>query len=55
MKDHYLTTFSCQLSRYRYKQSPFGAAPTGARFLREIDEIFKEVTNVFGIAGDILL
>ena len=45
----------CQFGRYRYKRLPFGAAPTGDIFLCKMDEIFKNVPNVFGIADDILV
>ena len=31
-KSSYLTTFSCQLGRYRYKWLPFGEAPAGNMF-----------------------
>ena len=41
--------------RYRCKQLPFGAAPAGDMFQRKIDEIFKNIPNVFGIADDILV
>ena len=45
----------CQFSRYRYKRLLFGAAPAGDMFQRKRDEIFKDLPNVFGIAGDILV
>ena len=54
-KSSYLTTFACQFGRYRYKRLPFGAAPAGDMFQRKIDEIFKDLPNVFGIADDILV
>ena len=47
--------FVCQFGRYRYKWLPFGAAPAGNRFQRKIDDIFKNIPNVFGIADDILV
>ena len=47
--------FTCQLGRYRYKQLPFGAAPSVDMFQRNIDEILKDLPNVFGIADDILV
>ena len=43
----YLTTFSCQLGRYKYKQLPFGASVAGDMFQRKTDIIFKELPNVF--------
>ena len=48
-------TFAPQFGRYRYKWLPFGAAPAGDMFQRKIDEIFKDMPNVFGIADDILV
>ena len=33
----------------------FGATPTGDMFQSKIDEIFKNLPNVFGIANDILV
>ena len=38
----------------RYKQLPFGADLAGDMF-QKIDEIFKEVPNVFGIEDNILV
>ena len=46
--------FACQFGRYMYKRLPFGAAIAGDMFQRNIDEIFKDVQNVFGI-GDYIL
>ena len=43
-KSSYLT-FSCQ----------FGAAPAADAFQRKIDEIFRELLNIIGIADDILI
>ena len=54
-RSSYLTTFACQFGRYRYKRLPFGAAPAGDMFQHKIDEIFKDLPNVFGIADDILV
>ena len=48
-------TFACQFGRYRYKWLPFGTTPAGDMFQRKIDEIFKDMPNVFGIADDILV
>ena len=44
----------CQFGRYRYKWLPFGAALAGYMFQRKIDEIFKDIPTVFGIADDII-
>ena len=46
---------SCQFGRYRYKQLPFGTAPTGNMFQRKIDGICEELSDVFGIADNILV
>ena len=54
-RSSYLTTFSCQFARYRYKRLSFGAGPTGDMFRRKIDVIFKDLLNVFGITDDILV
>ena len=42
------------LTRYRYKRLPVGAAPAGDMFQHRINEIFKNLPNVFGIADYIL-
>ena len=47
--------FSCPFGRYRYKWLPFGVALAGDLLQRKIDEIFKELPNVFGIADNILV
>ena len=51
----YLTSFACQFDRYVYKRLPFRAAPAGNMLQHKIDEIFKDMPNVFGIADDILV
>ena len=53
-RSSYFTAFVYQFCRYRYKKLPFGAAPMGDIFQSEIDEIFKDLLHVFGIADDIL-
>ena len=50
----YLTTFSCQFGRYRYKQLLFEKDPAGDMFQRKADKIFRELPNTTGIADDIL-
>ena len=47
--------FACQFGRYRYKHLPFRAVSAGDMFHCKIDEIFNDILNVFGIAGDILV
>ena len=54
-RSSYLTTFTCQFCSYRYKRLPFGEAPTDNTFQWKIEEIFKNLPNVFGIADDILV
>ena len=54
-RSSYLTIFVCQFYRYRYRILPFGAAPAGDMFQRKIDEIFKDLPNVFGIVGNVLV
>ena len=54
-RSSYLTTFTCQFFRYQYKRLLFGAAPTEDMFQWKIDEIFKDLPNVFGITDDILI
>ena len=54
-KSSYLTTFECHFGRYRYNRLPFGAAPAGDIFQGKVDEIFKDLPNVFGIVDDILV
>ena len=43
------------VGRYRYRKLSFGAAPASDMFQRKIDEIFKALTNVFGIAYGMLI
>ena len=54
-RSSYLTTFPCHFGRYRHKSLPCGAAATGDMFQCKIDEIFKNLPSVFGIADDILV
>ena len=54
-KSLYLISFACQFSRYRYKRLPFGEAPAGNMFQREIDKIFQDLPKVFCIVDDILV
>ena len=54
-RSSYFTTFTCQFARYRYKRLPFGEALTRDMFQCMIDEIFKNLPNVIGIADDILV
>ena len=51
----YLLTFAGQLGRYMYGGLPFSTGPVGDIFQCKIDEIFKELPNVFDIADDNLI
>ena len=51
----YLTTFACQLGRFRYMRLPFGYAAADDIFQRKINKKIKELPNVFRIADDILV
>ena len=54
-KSSYLTTFSCPFGRYQYIRLPFEAEPEGNMFQEKMDELFNDISNVFGIADDILI
>ena len=54
-RSSYFTTFAYQFSRYRYKRLPFGVVPAGDLFQRKVDEIFKDLPNIFGITDDMLV
>ena len=54
-RSSHLTTFTCQFGRYRGKKFPVGVALAGDMFQRKIDEIFKDLPNVFDITDDILV
>ena len=49
-KSTYFATFACQFSRYRLTRLPFGVAPACDMFQEKVNEIFKDLPNVFGIA-----
>ena len=51
----YLTAIACQLGRCRHKRLPFGAAPTGDMDQHKVNEILKNLPNVFGIEDDMLV
>ena len=54
-KYSYLTTFVCQFGRCRYTKLPLDVCLAGDMFQRKIDETFKELPGVFGIADDNLI
>ena len=39
---------------WRFTRLPLRVVPAGDRFQQKIDKIFKDLSNVFGIADDIL-
>ena len=54
-KSSYLTTFSSHYGRYRFTRPPLGVVPAGDMFQQKIEEIFKDLLILFGIADDILI
>ena len=54
-RSSYLSTFACQFGRYRYKRLPLGAVPAGDMYQCKIDEIFKDLPNVFVLQMTFLL
>ena len=54
-KSSYFITFSCPFGRYRYIRLLFGTAQAADKFWKKIDELFSDMSNVFGIADDILI
>ena len=54
-KSSYLATISCPFGRNQCIRLSFGAGPVGDMFQKKIDELFSGMSNVFGIADDILI
>ena len=52
-KCSFLSTSTCQLSRYRFSRLLFRVTPAGDMLQQKIDKTFKNLPNVFGIADDI--
>ena len=48
-------TFGCQFGRYRYMRLSFRVLSVRGRFKRKINDVLKEMPNVFGIVDDILV
>ena len=46
-RSSYLSPFACQFGRYRYKRLPFGAVSADDMYQCKIDEIFRDLPNVF--------
>ena len=54
-KSSYLTTFTCYFGGSRFTRLPFGVEPPSNMFQSKINEIFKDLLNVFSIIHDILI
>ena len=50
-----LCTFNTPFGRYRFKRLPFGVRVSQDVFQRKLDEAFRGIPNVTGIADDILV
>lgn len=51
----YLCTFNTPFGRYRFKRLPFGVKVSQDIFQRKLNEVYKDIPNVTGIADDILV
>ena len=49
------TTLACHFGRYRFTKLPFRVVLAGEMFQQKIDEIFKDLQDIFGITCDILI
>ena len=50
-----LCTFNTPFRRYRFKHLPFGIVVSQDIFQRKLDDIYKNIPNVSGIADDIIV
>ena len=50
-----LCTFNTPFGRYRFKRLPFGIVVSQDVFQRKLDDIYKKIPNVTGIADDIIV
>ena len=50
-----LCTFNTLVGRYRFKRLPFGIVVSQDIFQRKLDDIYKNIPNVTGIADDIIV
>ena len=50
-----LCTFNTPFGRYRFKRLPFGIVVSQDIFQRKLDDIYKKIPNVTGIADDIMV
>ena len=51
----YLTIFSCPFGRYQYKRPPSAAALAGDMFQKKADKLFRDMSNVYSTADEILI
>ena len=49
------TTFNTPFGRYRFKRFPFGVVVSQDIFQRKLDDIYRNIPNVTGIADDIII
>ena len=50
-----LCTFNTPFGRYRLKRLPFGVVVSQDIFQRKLDDIYRNIPNVTGIADDIII
>ena len=50
-----LCTFNTPFGRYRFKRPPFGIVVSQDIFQRRLDDIYRNIPNVTGIADDIIV
>ena len=50
-----LCTFNTPFGRYRFKRLPFGIVLSQDIFQRKLDEVYRDIPNVMGIADDIIV
>ena len=50
-----LCTFNTPFGRYRFKRLPFGINVSQDVFQRKLDEVYRDIDNVTGIADDIII
>ena len=51
----FLCTFNTPFRRYRFKRLPFGVILSQDIFQRKLDEVYRGIPNVMGIADDIVV
>ena len=54
-RSSYLTIFACHFAKYGFPRLPFEMVPARDSFQQNIDEIFKDLPNVFGLADNIII